>query len=80
MIGVATLLAVGAIAGLGTMMLRVLREYERAVVYFRVSDPVKAVVEIENYLFATSQLAQTTLRSVVWARPSSMSPWPSVTG
>lgn len=36
-----------------------------AVVYFRVSDPVKAVVEIENYLFATSQLAQTTLRSVV---------------
>ncbi len=36
-----------------------------AVVYFRVSDPVKAVVEIEDYLFATSQLAQTTLRSVV---------------
>lgn len=36
-----------------------------AVVYFRVSDPVKAVCEIEDYLFATSQLAQTTLRSVV---------------
>ncbi len=36
-----------------------------AVVYFRVSDPVKAIVEIEDYLFATSQLAQTTLRSVV---------------
>jgi regulator of protease activity HflC (stomatin/prohibitin superfamily) len=36
-----------------------------AVVYFRVADPVKAVVEIEDYLFATSQLAQTTLRSVI---------------
>jgi regulator of protease activity HflC (stomatin/prohibitin superfamily) len=36
-----------------------------AVVYFRVVDPNKAVVEIENYLFATSQLAQTTLRSVI---------------
>jgi regulator of protease activity HflC (stomatin/prohibitin superfamily) len=35
-----------------------------AVVYFRVMDPSKAVVEVENYLFATSQLAQTTLRSV----------------
>ncbi len=36
-----------------------------AVVYFRVIDPNKAVVEVENYLYATSQLAQTTLRSVV---------------
>jgi regulator of protease activity HflC (stomatin/prohibitin superfamily) len=36
-----------------------------AVVYFRVADPVKAVIIIEDYLFATSQLAQTTLRSVV---------------
>jgi regulator of protease activity HflC (stomatin/prohibitin superfamily) len=36
-----------------------------AVVYFRVSDPAKAVVEIEDYFFATSQLAQTTLRSVI---------------
>jgi regulator of protease activity HflC (stomatin/prohibitin superfamily) len=36
-----------------------------AVVYFRVSDPVKAIVVIQDYLFATSQLAQTTLRSVV---------------
>jgi regulator of protease activity HflC (stomatin/prohibitin superfamily) len=36
-----------------------------AVVYFRVSDPTKAVVEIEDYYFATSQLAQTTLRSVI---------------
>jgi regulator of protease activity HflC (stomatin/prohibitin superfamily) len=36
-----------------------------AVVYFRVGDPVKATVIIEDYLFATSQLAQTTLRSVV---------------
>lgn len=35
-----------------------------AVVYFRVVDPVRAVVEIEDYMFATSQLAQTTLRSV----------------
>ncbi len=35
-----------------------------AVLYFRVVDPNKAVVEVENYLFATSQLAQTTLRSV----------------
>jgi len=33
-------------------------------VYFRVIDPVKAVISVENYLFATSQLAQTTLRSV----------------
>jgi len=36
-----------------------------AVVYFRVADPAKAVVEIEDYYFATSQLAQTTLRSVI---------------
>jgi regulator of protease activity HflC (stomatin/prohibitin superfamily) len=36
-----------------------------AVVYFRVVDPSKAVVEVENYAFATSQLAQTTLRSVL---------------
>ena len=36
-----------------------------AVVYFRVKDPVKAVVVIQDYLFATSQFAQTTLRSVV---------------
>ncbi len=36
-----------------------------AVVYFRVVDPLKAVVEVENYLVATSQIAQTTLRSVL---------------
>ncbi len=36
-----------------------------AVVYFRVMYPEKAIVEVENYLFATSQLAQTTLRSVI---------------
>jgi regulator of protease activity HflC (stomatin/prohibitin superfamily) len=36
-----------------------------AVVYFRVMDPRKAIVEIENYHYATSQLAQTTLRSVL---------------
>jgi regulator of protease activity HflC (stomatin/prohibitin superfamily) len=36
-----------------------------AVVYFRVLEPDKAVVQVENYLYATSQLAQTTLRSVL---------------
>ncbi len=36
-----------------------------AVLYFRVLDPSKAVVEVEDFLFATSQLAQTTLRSVL---------------
>jgi regulator of protease activity HflC (stomatin/prohibitin superfamily) len=35
-----------------------------AVIYFRVVDPVKAVIEVENYQYAMSQLAQTTLRSV----------------
>jgi regulator of protease activity HflC (stomatin/prohibitin superfamily) len=35
-----------------------------AVVYYRVVDPEKAITEVEDYLFATSQLAQTTLRSV----------------
>lgn len=35
-----------------------------AVVYFRVMDPANAIVVVENFLFATSQLAQTTLRSV----------------
>ena len=36
-----------------------------AVVYFRVIDPSKAIVEVENFNYATSQLAQTTLRSVL---------------
>lgn len=36
-----------------------------AVVYFRVLDPKKAILEVSNYLYATSQLAQTTLRSVL---------------
>lgn len=36
-----------------------------AVVYFRVLEPIKAIIEVENYLYATSQLAQTTLRSVL---------------
>ena len=36
-----------------------------AVIYFRVKDAVKAVVEVQDYLYATSQLAQTTLRNVV---------------
>jgi regulator of protease activity HflC (stomatin/prohibitin superfamily) len=35
-----------------------------AVIYFRVIDPVKAIIEVENYQYAMSQLAQTTLRSV----------------
>ncbi|MGI5161963.1 slipin family protein [Microbispora sp. CA-102843] len=36
-----------------------------AVVYFRVIDPIKAVVNVQNYLFAVSQVAQTSLRSVI---------------
>jgi len=36
-----------------------------AVVYFRVMDPMKAIIDVENFLYATSQLSQTTLRSVL---------------
>ena len=36
-----------------------------AVIYFRIVEPTKAVLEVANYLYATSQLAQTTLRSVL---------------
>ena len=36
-----------------------------AVVYFRVMNPIKAVIEVENFVYATSQLAQTTLRAVL---------------
>jgi len=36
-----------------------------AVTYFRVMDPIKATIEVEDYQFATSQMAQTTLRSVI---------------
>ncbi len=36
-----------------------------AVVYFRVMDPLKAIIQVENYLYATSQFSQTTLRSVL---------------
>jgi regulator of protease activity HflC (stomatin/prohibitin superfamily) len=36
-----------------------------AVSYFRVVNPVRAIIDVENYLYATSQLAQTTLRSVL---------------
>ncbi len=36
-----------------------------AVVYFRVVDPQKAIIDVENFLFATSQLSQTTLRSIL---------------
>jgi regulator of protease activity HflC (stomatin/prohibitin superfamily) len=35
-----------------------------AVIYFRVIDPLKSIIEVENYLYATGQLSQTTLRSV----------------
>jgi regulator of protease activity HflC (stomatin/prohibitin superfamily) len=36
-----------------------------AVIYFRVIDPERAIIQVEDYLFATSQIAQTTLRSVL---------------
>ncbi|MHA1570035.1 MAG: slipin family protein [Alphaproteobacteria bacterium] len=36
-----------------------------AVIYFKVMEPIKAVIEVENYLYATSQFSQTTLRSVL---------------
>jgi len=36
-----------------------------AVVYFKVVEPEKAIIQVENYLYATSQLAQTTLRSIL---------------
>ncbi len=36
-----------------------------AVVYYRVMAPIKAIIDVENYMYATSQLAQTTLRSVL---------------
>ncbi|MDH7511800.1 MAG: slipin family protein [Clostridiales bacterium] len=36
-----------------------------AVVYFRVMEPLKAIIEVQDYLYATSQLSQTTLRSVL---------------
>jgi regulator of protease activity HflC (stomatin/prohibitin superfamily) len=36
-----------------------------AIVYFRVIDPTKAVIEVKNFLYATSQLAHTSLRSVL---------------
>jgi len=36
-----------------------------AVVYFKVMEPIKAIIEVEDYKFATSQMAQTTLRSII---------------
>jgi regulator of protease activity HflC (stomatin/prohibitin superfamily) len=36
-----------------------------AVVYFHVTDPMQAVLQVENYLYATSQVSQTTLRSIL---------------
>ena len=41
-----------------------------AVIYFRVLDPNKSVIEVENYVLATSQISQTTLRSVLGQRTS----------
>ena len=38
-----------------------------AVLYFKVSDPQKAIIEVENYMMATSQISQTSLRGVVGA-------------
>ena len=49
-----------------------------AVIYFRVVDPQAAVVKVENFLKASSLIAQTTLRSVLASR-SSTSCWPSAT-
>ena len=40
-----------------------------AVLYFRVIDPLKCVIEVQDYLYATSQLAQTTLRSLLGQVP-----------
>ena len=40
-----------------------------AVVYFRVMNPIKAIVEVDNYQYATNQLSQTTLRSVLGEVP-----------
>ena len=36
-----------------------------AVVYFRVVDPIRAIVNVQNYLFAVSQHGQTSLRSII---------------
>jgi len=36
-----------------------------AVLYFRIADPAKSVLEVENYMYATSQISQTTLRSIL---------------
>src|SRR5678816_2122615 len=69
--------AVVILAVLFALGVKVLQEYERgvifrlgrfrevkAVLYFRVLHPEKAVIQVENYLYGTSQMAQTTLRSV----------------
>ena len=50
-----------------------------AVIYFRIVDPERAIIKVENYMAATSQLAQTTLRSVL-ASTNSMRCWPSAIG
>jgi regulator of protease activity HflC (stomatin/prohibitin superfamily) len=44
-----------------------------AVIFFRVLDATKAVISVEDYLYATSQMAQTTLRSVLASRSSTTS-------
>src|SRR5437763_5749687 len=50
-----------------------------AVLYYRVVDPRRAIVEVESYQYDTLQLAQTTLRSVL-GRRSSTTCWPSAIG
>jgi regulator of protease activity HflC (stomatin/prohibitin superfamily) len=45
-----------------------------AVVFFRVLDPRNAVVQVQDFLFATSQIAQTTLRSVLGASTAPSTP------
>ena len=50
----------GALTPAGNVSVKV-----SAVIYFRVVDPERAIIQVENYLVATSQLAQTTLRSVL---------------
>jgi regulator of protease activity HflC (stomatin/prohibitin superfamily) len=80
---VALIIILAVVAAVAGASIRILREYERAVVfrlghllgqkgpgvvlvtYFRVVDPIKSVVEVERYRAATSQIAQTTLRSVL---------------
>src|SRR5580693_3976806 len=53
------------VRGPGLTILRPVGDRMDAVVYFRVIDPIKAVVNVQNYMFAVSQQAQTSLRSII---------------